>query len=78
MTAEGGVVLGPHTAGPVPAQNVELNGLTGNEAKVCLEQDGRNAMPETPSHPIRNALTKFWAPVPWLLEAAISARGGAA
>jgi H+-transporting ATPase len=28
-------------------------------------------MPDTSAHPLRNALTKFWAPVPWLLEAAI-------
>jgi len=71
MAAKGGIVLGSHTAGPVPAQNVELNGLTSNEAKVCLEKDGPNAMPDTSSHPVRNALAKFWAPVPWLLEAAI-------
>ena len=28
-------------------------------------------MPDTSAHPLRNALTKFWAPVPWLLEASI-------
>jgi hypothetical protein len=28
-------------------------------------------MPDTSVHPLRNALTKFWAPVPWLLEASI-------
>jgi H+-transporting ATPase len=28
-------------------------------------------MPDTSSHPLRDALTKFWAPVPWLLEFAI-------
>jgi H+-transporting ATPase len=28
-------------------------------------------MPDTAAHPLRNALTKFWAPVPWLLEASI-------
>ncbi len=28
-------------------------------------------MPDTSAHPLRNALTKFWAPVPWLLEAAV-------
>jgi H+-transporting ATPase len=26
-------------------------------------------MPDTSAHPLRNALSKFWAPVPWLLEA---------
>ena len=28
-------------------------------------------MPDTSAHPLRNALAKFWAPVPWLLEASI-------
>jgi H+-transporting ATPase len=28
-------------------------------------------MPDTSAHPLRNALTKFWAPVPWLLEVSI-------
>ena len=28
-------------------------------------------MPDTSAHPIRMALDKFWAPVPWMLEAAI-------
>jgi len=28
-------------------------------------------MPDTSAHPLRNDLAKFWAPVPWLLEASI-------
>jgi H+-transporting ATPase len=28
-------------------------------------------MPDASAHPLRNALMKFWAPVPWLLEASI-------
>ena len=28
-------------------------------------------MPDTALHPLRRALDKFWAPVPWMLEAAI-------
>jgi len=28
-------------------------------------------MPDTSVHPLQNALGKFWAPVPWLLEASI-------
>ena len=28
-------------------------------------------MPDTSTHPLRDALAKFWAPVPWLLEASI-------
>jgi H+-transporting ATPase len=29
-------------------------------------------MPDTSMHPLRMALEKFWAPVPWMLEAAIA------
>jgi H+-transporting ATPase len=46
-------------------------GLTGDEARSRLEKSGPNAMPDTALHPLRRALTKFWAPVPWMLEAAI-------
>ena len=28
-------------------------------------------MPDTAEHPLRRAMAKFWAPVPWMLEAAI-------
>jgi H+-transporting ATPase len=54
-----------------PGQDTAANGLTSDEAKSLLVKDGPNAMPDTSAHPLRNALTKFWAPVPWLLEAAI-------
>jgi H+-transporting ATPase len=46
-------------------------GLTSEEAKSQLEKFGPNAMPDTAPHPLRSALAKFWAPVPWMLEAAI-------
>jgi H+-transporting ATPase len=46
-------------------------GLTGDEARTRLEKSGPNAMPDTAVHPLRRALAKFWAPVPWMLEAAI-------
>jgi H+-transporting ATPase len=46
-------------------------GLTGDEAQNRLEKSGPNAMPDTAVHPLRRALAKFWAPVPWMLEAAI-------
>jgi H+-transporting ATPase len=48
-----------------------LTGLTSDEAHTRLEKDGPNAMPDTSAHPLRNAVAKFWAPVPWLLEASI-------
>jgi len=46
-------------------------GLTSEEARRRLEKFGPNAVPDTVLHPLRRALTKFWAPVPWMLEAAI-------
>jgi H+-transporting ATPase len=46
-------------------------GLTNDEARRRLEKVGPNAMPDTSLHPLRMALEKFWAPVPWMLEAAI-------
>ncbi|MDE2260180.1 MAG: HAD-IC family P-type ATPase [Betaproteobacteria bacterium] len=56
-----------------PAVNGEASssGLTSDEARRRLETYGPNAMPETTLHPLRRALGKLWAPVPWLLEAAI-------
>ena len=46
-------------------------GLTSDEARRRLAKFGPNAMPDTSLHPFRMALEKFWAPVPWMLEAAI-------
>jgi H+-transporting ATPase len=54
-----------------PAGEVASKGLTTDEARARLKKDGPNAMPDTSAHPLRNALAKFWAPVPWLLEASI-------
>jgi H+-transporting ATPase len=54
-----------------PGQDIATKGLTSDEARARLEKDGPNAMPDTSAHPLRNALAKFWAPVPWLLEASI-------
>src|ERR1035441_5392068 len=46
-------------------------GLTSEEARRRLEKSGPNAVPDTAMHPLRRAVAKFWAPVPWMLEAAI-------
>ena len=46
-------------------------GLTSDEARELLAKYGPNAMPDTAIQPWRMALAKFWAPVPWMLEAAI-------
>jgi H+-transporting ATPase len=54
-----------------PAANSVSTGLSSEEARRRLEKSGPNAMPDTGLHPLRRALTKFWAPIPWMLEAAI-------
>src|SRR5580658_9978287 len=46
-------------------------GLTSDEARRRLEASGPNAVPDTAMRPLRRAIAKFWAPVPWMLEAAI-------
>jgi H+-transporting ATPase len=57
---------------PAPPKEVPVpTGLTSDEARSRLEKSGPNAMPDTALHPLRRALAKFWAPVPWMLEAAI-------
>jgi H+-transporting ATPase len=48
------------------------NGLTSNETRRRLEKYGPNAMPDTATNPLRMALEKFWAPIPWMLEATIA------
>jgi len=66
------VVIPASTSQPAkPGQDIALTGLTSDEAHTRLERDGPNAMPDTSAHPLRNAVAKFWAPVPWLLEASI-------
>ncbi|WP_158742712.1 HAD-IC family P-type ATPase [Acidisphaera sp. L21] len=47
-------------------------GLTEAEATRRLAQFGTNTMPDTVARPWRRAVGKFWAPVPWMLEAAIA------
>jgi H+-transporting ATPase len=54
-----------------PIEEITSKGLTSDEARTRLDIDGPNAMPDASAHPFRNALMKFWAPVPWLLEASI-------
>jgi H+-transporting ATPase len=46
-------------------------GLSSGQARRRLEKVGSNSVPDTTVHPLRSALTKFWSPVPWMLEAAI-------
>ena len=46
-------------------------GLTTDEARRRLQQDGTNAVIDVTEHPVRRALKKLWAPIPWMLEVAI-------
>lgn len=48
-----------------------LRGLTADQAKARLREFGANTIPEPTKHPLLAFLLKFWAPVPWLLEATI-------
>jgi H+-transporting ATPase len=71
MSAATVVAPAPSSQQAKPVQDIPSKGLTSDEARARLEKDGPNAMPDTSAHPLRNALAKFWAPVPWLLEASI-------
>jgi len=48
-----------------------LTGLSSGEARRRLEQFGPNTIVDVAPHPLRRAMLKLWAPVPWMLEAAI-------
>jgi Cation transporter/ATPase, N-terminus len=53
-------------------------GLTSDEARRRLAASGTNAVQDVVENPIHRALKKLWAPVPWMLEAAILAKGSGA
>jgi H+-transporting ATPase len=61
----------PVKATVAPKDDV-AGGLTSDEAHKRLEESGPNVMPDTADHLFCSALLKFWAPVPWMLEAAIA------
>jgi H+-transporting ATPase len=66
------MLLAPSPAVTVNATaNVSRDGLTSDEARRLSEKFGPNSMPDTSSHPARSAIEKLWAPIPWMLEAAI-------
>ncbi len=53
------------------SKSADKSGLTTQEAKRRLETIGPNSMPSAALHPLRRMIDKLWAPVPWMLEAAI-------
>jgi H+-transporting ATPase len=69
----GNAIASPPSVSPPAVKDIPAPaGLTSGEARGRLEQSGPNAVPDTAERPLRRALTKFWAPVPWMLEAAIA------
>lgn len=51
--------------------NVNATGLTSEEANKRLEQYGPNVVEEEKVNRLLVFLKKFWAPIPWMLEASI-------
>jgi magnesium-transporting ATPase (P-type) len=47
-------------------------GLSTAESQERLRQHGPNRVEEERRHPLLTFLGKFWAPVPWMLEATIA------
>ena len=48
-----------------------VQGLTSDEARTRLVSTGPNSIPDTALNPVGRAFAKLWAPVPWMLEAAV-------
>jgi H+-transporting ATPase len=71
MALQQSAAVAPPKKPAVPAVATPQDGLTSDEARRRLEKFGPNAMPDTTEHPLRMVLAKFWAPVPWMLEAVI-------
>ncbi|MGA2440380.1 MAG: HAD-IC family P-type ATPase [Tepidisphaeraceae bacterium] len=66
LTVPAAVDASANGSGAKPAE-----GLSSEEARRLYDQFGPNSMPDTSSHPARMAMDKLWAPIPWMLEAAI-------
>jgi len=58
-------------ADPTPAMSAAPSGLTTQQAEQLRAQYGSNAVAEEREHPLRALASKFWAPVPWMLEIAV-------
>ena len=48
------------------------NGLTESEARRRLEKFGENKLEEKKRNPLIELLSRYWGPMPWLLELAIA------
>ena len=60
-----------HKAQNPVVESTLQRGLTTAQAQTRLKQSGPNAVVEEKVHPFKNLLKRFWAPIPWLLEATI-------
>ena len=56
---------------PLSSPGPSSDGLTSAEALHRLETVGPNSMPDPAPNRLRGVVEKLWAPVPWMLEAAI-------
>jgi H+-transporting ATPase len=56
---------------PNAAANASPDGLTSEEARKRLSALGPNATPDAAPATLRRIASAFWAPVPWMLEAAV-------
>jgi len=65
----------PATLGTTPSDPATLQdttqGLSSAEAQRRLSSVGPNTVADTTTHPLKRVIEKLWAPVPWMLEAAI-------
>jgi Cation transporter/ATPase, N-terminus. len=51
--------------------NASVDGLTAAEASARLARLGLNAIEEKKAHPLAQFLSRYWGPMPWLLEIAM-------
>ena len=72
MTGEAASQRAAAASAPTPPPRGVPCGLTSDEAGHRLQTFGPNATPDATPRPLRSALGKLWAPVPWMLEAAIA------
>ena len=72
MTGDASAQRAAAASAPTPPPRGVPCGLTSDEAGHRLQTFGPNATPDATPRPLRSALGKLWAPVPWMLEAAIA------
>jgi len=65
------IALSVPQAGAPKLTTTDAAGLSTAEAALRLKQNGANAVADITPHPLWRAVRKLWAPVPWMLEAAI-------